>query len=175
MRHTTTMLLLCLGTLSAPGEWTLAADEPATKRPQQPAVPVSCTCYCLAAWGAAIAAPYVPNLPTTVTGNFLTGTQTETETGDEFWTASVNRKIYNCGTATVTATAALNLNLVHNTYSRTRTRTGTWRWGWPPFVWGGWTPWTAYATTGNLNDRAALLTSAPPSTPWCTDKGVACP
>jgi len=151
-----------------------AADEAMPGQPIQTA-PVACTCYCLASWGAAIAAPYVPNLPTKVVGGILARTETETETGDVFWTANVNRKSYACGTANVTATTALSLNLVHNTYSRSRARTGAWRWGWPPFVWGAWTPWTVYLPTGNLNDRDALLTSAPPSTPWCTDKGVACP
>lgn len=174
MDHKTTTLLVALAGAFACAESTHAGDGGEPKQPQ-PTAAAACTCYCLAAWAAPIAAPYVPNLPNKVSGGFWNGTQTETETGDEFWTASVNQKTYTCGTATVTATTGLNLNLVHNTYTRNRSRTGTWRWGWPPFVWGAWTAWSAYLSTGNLNDRAALMTSAPPSTPWCTDTGVACP
>ena len=131
-----------------------------------------CTCYCLQAWGAPIAAPYVPVLPTTISlTGFFPPTQTEVETGDEFWTATVVQKTYNCTTKAVTATATLNLNLVHNTYQRSRTRTFVF--AWPP--WGPWGAWTPIANTGNLANGAALATSTPPSTPHCPDDGVPCP
>lgn len=130
-----------------------------------------CTCFCLVNWIAAIAAPYVPNLPNTTSTRWLPlpVTETEIESGDEFWTANVNKKDYNCTTLQIIAVTPQVLNLVHNTYSRSRTRTlGI-------TGWGPWTPWTPYANTGNLNNVQALGTSAPPSLPECAAVNVGCP
>ena len=158
------------------------ADDPSTGMSGENGTPgdTPCHCYCLAAWGAAIAAPFVPKLPTTVSTHIPGNKQTETETGEEFWTATANDKTYQCGTVNVLNVAAVNLNLVHNTYSRSRTRSRTlgFQWGWPPVFWnpwGAWTGWTPFANTGNLGDAVALATSAPPATPHCPAVGIACP
>lgn len=134
-----------------------------------------CNCYCLEKWRSPIAAPYIPRLPNKISGNFFTGTQIETETGEEFWTASVKKKTYSCSTKKVIKSVSLSLNLVHNSYSRSRSRVLIWRLAWPPVTWGPWTGWSPFANTGNLNDRDALGTSSPASMPWCPDEKIKCP
>ncbi|MFT4962176.1 MAG: hypothetical protein ACI92Z_003273 [Paracoccaceae bacterium] len=139
------------------------------KKPKKQVQP-TCTCGCLTAWVAAIAAPYVPKLPNTTTTTWpaLPPFQTETETGEEFWSADVNMKTYDCNTKVVAAQNAAVLSLAHNDYSRSRTRNlGLGGWG-------AWTAWGAFANTGNYNDARALATSAPPVT-HCPNDGVPCP
>lgn len=136
----------------------------------KPGEPDPCTCYCFVNWIAPIAAPHVPKLPNTVVTTLfaLPPFQTETETGEEFWTANVNKKDYHCVTKVVLATTPDTPNLVHNTYSRSRTR----NFG---LGWGPWTAWSPFANTGNYTNAQALATSAPPMLPECTAVGVACP
>ena len=157
-------------TQSEPGGSNGAEDKGAIQEETGKAPPATCTCYCLVGWGAAIAAPYVPNPTTSATVWWpLPPVETETETGDEFWTANTNKKDYNCTTKQVLLVTPDTPNLTHNTYSQTRTRTMGFT------GWGAWTAWSGPANTGNLGDAAALATSAPPQTPICTANGVPCP
>lgn len=141
--------------------------------PKEPTARI-CTCYCLQTWGAAIAAPYVPTSTTEAWTSWLPPVKTVTETGDEFWTATVVQKTYDCDTKVVQSTTQQTLNLVHNTYSTSWTKRFFLNL-WPLAA--GWVIGTPgpYANTGNLGDKAALGTSSPPATPHCPDDGVACP
>jgi hypothetical protein len=124
-----------------------------------------CKCYCFVKWGAAIAAPFVPRLPTTISTWFFIY-EVETEDGEEFWTADVNEKTYVCNTQQVLGVTPLVLNLVHNDYQTSRSR-----WVWNPWP-AAWGPKVKSAVYGNAK---ALGTSSPPALPECTAVGIACP
>jgi len=157
-----------------------------------PAATPLCTCYCLAAWGAPLAAPDIddPGMPTTAIAAGPPITETETTTGTTYWTATVNVKTYVCKTPKVVKTATDTPNLAHNTYAITRTRVlgpttvtvlgvtvtiGPWLvFGVPVGTWGPWTP-PARVNSAPLPAAQALASAAPPMTPVCTSVGVVCP
>ena len=143
----------------------------------------SCICYCIQAWGAALPNPEVPSGPSVIAGWFRT--QTETETGDIVWTATVTEKTYNCATKAIISSQNLpNIGLSKNGYTKTRTRTRTlvlrtrtvfgvsityFVW-----AWGAWTIWTLVNGPAN-HERDSLAFPSPSLLPWCGDENVACP
>lgn len=142
----------------------------------------TCQCYCIRAWGAPLPNPDVVSSSTV--GTWLK-TQTETETGEVFRTATVTEKTYLCATKKVTGSRDINASLARHIYTQTRTRilgvsvTVKRVLGIPipikmGFFWGPWSAWTR-ANGPNYTEKRGLASASPPFLPWCQDEGIPCP
>jgi len=142
----------------------------------------TCQCYCIRNWGAPL--PNADVVSTATVSTWLK-TQTETETGEVFWTATVTEKTYLCATKKVTGSRDINANLARNNYTQTRTRTlgisatfkrvlGILIPVKMRFFWGPWSAWTR--TNGpNYTEKESLASPSPPFLPWCQDENIPCP
>jgi hypothetical protein len=114
-------------------------------------------CYCFLNWIAPLANPLVPGpgFPTVTTSTFG-WTETETESGDEYWNALILMKFYDANTNQVLLVVPQIIPLAHNSYTRSRSRTLSFRLSLWPF---GWPPWPAWPvpTRGAVNTGSQAL------------------
>lgn len=133
-------------------------------------------CYCFVNWLNPIPNPFIsnPGFPT-ITTTFPGWTETENDSGDEFWNALVLQKFYDPNTNQVFFVVPQIMVLARNSYTRSRSRklkwmgfgTSWWPWGWP-----AWPVWPA-PTRGPINTGAQALAAA--SLTDCTAVGIPCP
>lgn len=133
-------------------------------------------CYCFLNWLFPIPNPFIssPGFPA-ITTSFLGWTETENDSGDEFWNALVLMKFYDANTKQVLLVVPQIMVLPRNSYTRTRSRTLAWVGfgaSWWPWAWPAWPAWPA-PVRGAVNTGPQALAAV--GLAECTTAGIPCP